>query len=47
MPASNLPSRYRVPFLLQQLQPVNSMPILHAPIRLTKGILPIGLSSPA
>lgn len=32
--------------LLQQLQPVNSMPIPHAPIRLAKGILPIGFSSP-
>ncbi len=47
MPASGLPPPYgRVLFLLQQLHPVNSMPILHAPIKPTKGILPMIVSSP-
>jgi hypothetical protein len=32
--------------LLQQLQPVNNMPIPHAPKKNARGILPIGLSSP-
>ncbi len=32
--------------LLQQLHPVKSMPIPHAPAKNARGILPIGLSSP-
>lgn len=47
MPLSAFPcaNDARVPGL-QQLHPVNSMPTAHAPIRLAKGCLPIGLSSP-
>ena len=45
---SALPPAYgEVLFCLQQLHPVSSMPMLQAPIRLAKGILPIGISSPA
>lgn len=47
MPDSAPPPMYAgLVLCLQQLHPVNSMPIPHAPIRLTKGILPIGIILP-
>ena len=47
MPASAFPSAYGfLVFCFRLLHPVKNMPRLHAPIRLTKGILPIEISSP-
>ena len=47
MPASAFPPAYGVlVFCFRLLHPVNNMPRLHAPIRLSKGILPIEISSP-